>query len=158
MIIKALRDYIRTFECLETFNNAIRVNVNYLEENPDTYSIEEVPIEPIVKKYVNGDSIRQYAFIFTSREPYGADVLQNIDNSGFYEKFADEVEIKNDNGIFPLLDNGLEPLAIEVTSTGYAFAVTEDTAQYQIQLRLKYLKRKDDINCQLEKEKYRPTI
>lgn len=141
MIIKALRDYIRTFECLETFNNAIRVNVNYLEENPDTYSIEEVPIEPIVKKYVNGDSIRQYAFIFTSREPYGIDVLQNIDNSGFYEKFADEVEEKNNKDILPLLDNGLEPLEIKVTSTGYAFAVTENTAQYQINLRLKYFKK-----------------
>lgn len=141
MIIDALRNYIRNCPHLDTFNNAIKVNVNYLEGNPDTYSIEEVPINPIVRKYVNGDSIRQYAFIFTSREPYGADVFQNIDNSGFYEKFADWIENNNDKEIFPLLDNGLEPLAIEVTSTGYAFAVTEDTAQFQIQLRLKYLKR-----------------
>lgn len=143
MIIDALRNYIRNCPHLDTFNNAIKVNVNYLEGNPDTYSIEEVPINPIVRKYVNGDSIRQYAFIFTSRESYGIDVLQNIDNSGFYEKFADWIENNNDKGIFPLLDNGLEPLAIEVTSTGYAFAVTEDTAQFQIQLRLKYLKRKE---------------
>ena len=141
MIIKALRDYIRTCPHLDTFNNAIRVNVNYLEPEADTYSIEEVPIEPIVKKYVNGDSIRQYAFIFTSREPYGIDVLQNIDNSGFYEKFADWIENQNDKEILPLLDNGLEPLEIKVTSTGYAFAVTEDTAQFQIQLRLKYFKK-----------------
>lgn len=143
MIIKALRNYIRTCPHLDTFNNAIKVNVNYLEADTDTYSIEEVPISPIVKKYTNGYSIRQYAFIFTSREPYGADVFQNIDNSGFYEKFADWIENNNDKEIFPLLDNGLEPLAIEVTSTGYAFAVTEDTAQFQIQLRLKYLKRKE---------------
>lgn len=141
MIIDALRNYIRMCPHLDTFNNAIKVNVNYLEPNTDTYSIEEVPINPIVKKYVNGDSIRQYAFIFTSREPYGIDVLQNIDNSGFYEKFADWIEVQNDNEIFPLLDNGLEPLSIEVTSTGYAFAVTEDTAQFQIQLRLKYFKK-----------------
>lgn len=141
MIIKALRDYIRTCPHLDTFNNAIRVNVNYLEPEADTYSIEEVPIEPILKKYVNGDSIRQYAFIFTSREPYGIDVLQNIDNSGFYEKFADWIEKQNNNEIFPLLDNGLEALEIKVTSTGYAFAVTEDTAQFQIQLRLKYFKK-----------------
>ncbi|MCR1952874.1 chloramphenicol resistance protein [Clostridium sp. DSM 100503] len=142
MIIDALRNYIRNCPHLDTFNNAIKVNVNYLEGNPDTYSIEEVPINPIVRKYVNGDSIRQYAFIFTSREPYGIDVLQNIDNSGFYEKFADWIEEQNNKDIFPLLDNGLEPLSIEVTSTGYAFAVTEDTAQFQIQLRLKYLKKK----------------
>lgn len=141
MIIDSLRAYIRTCPHLETYNNAIKVNVNYLEPNVDTYSIEEIPIEPILKRYVNGDSIRQYAFIFTSREPYGIDVLQNIDNSGFYEKFADWIENQNDNEIFPLLDNGLEPLEIKVTSTGYAFAVTEDTAQFQIQLRLKYFKK-----------------
>lgn len=132
---------MRNLKCLDTFNNAIRVNVNYLEPYADTYSVEEVPIEPIVKQYVNGDSIRQYAFIFTSREPYGADVLTNIDNSGFYEKLADEIEKNNNNNIFPLLDNGLEALEIKVTSTGYAFAVTEDTAQFQIQLRLKYLRK-----------------
>lgn len=141
MIIESIRDYMRNLECLDTFNNAIRVNINYLEENTDTYSIEEVPVEPVVKKYINGDSIRQYAFIFTSREPYGADVLTNIDNSGFYEKLADEIERNNYNEIFPLLDDGLEPLEIKVTSTGYAFAVTEDTAQYQINLRLKYFKK-----------------
>lgn len=143
MIVDSLRNYIRSFSCLETFNNAIRVNVNYLDSNADTYSIEEVPTQPIVKKYVNGDTIRQYDFVFTSREPYGSDVLQNIDNSGFYEKFADEVESKNDNGILPVLENNLESLEIRVTTTGYAFAVTEDTAQFQIQLKLKYFKRKE---------------
>lgn len=145
MIIDGLRNYIRKCPHLGTFNNAIRVNVNYLEPHADNYSIEEIPIEPILKEYVNGDSIRQYAFIFTSREPYGADVLQNIDNSGFYEKFAEWVEQNSDDGIFPKLDNNLEPLEIKVTSTGYAFAVTEDTAQFQIQLRLKYFKKKGMI-------------
>ena len=141
MIIDSLRNYMRNLKCLDTFNNAIRVNVNYLESNTDTYSIEEVPVNPILKKYVNGDSIRQYAFIFTSREPYGIDVLTNIDNSGFYEKLADEIENNNNKGILPLLDKNLEALTIEVTSTGYAFAVTENTAQYQINLRLKYFKK-----------------
>lgn len=141
MIIDSLRNYMRKCPYLDTFNNAIKVNINYLEPNVDTYSIEEIPIEPIIKKYVNGDSVRQYAFIFTSREPYGADVLQNIDNSGFYEKFAEWIEENNNNNILPVLENNLEPLEIKVTSTGYAFAVTEDTAQFQIQLKLKYFKK-----------------
>ncbi|WP_346905962.1 chloramphenicol resistance protein [Clostridium sp.] len=142
MIIASLRKYIEKCPYLDTFNNAIRVNVNYLEPSPDTYSIEEIPIDPIVKKYVNGDTVRQYDFIFTSREPYGVDVMQNIDNSGFYEQFASWVEMQNDNEIFPILGNGLEPQEIKVTSTGYAFAVTESTAQFQIMLRLKYFKKK----------------
>ena len=138
MIIDSLRNYIRACPHLDTFNNAIRVNINYLAPDADTYSLEEIPIEPIVKKYVNGDSIRQYAFIFTSREPYGADVLQNIDNSGFYEKFAEWIE---NNDTLPVLDDDLEALEIKATSTGYAFAVTEDTAQFQISLKLKYFKK-----------------
>jgi len=141
VIIDSLRNYIRKCPYLDTFNNAIKVNVNYLEPNADTYSIEEISIEPIIKKYVNGDSVRQYAFIFTSREPYGADVLQNIDNSGFYEKFAEWIEENNNNNILPVLDDSLESLEIKVASTGYAFAVTEDTAQLQIQLKLKYFKK-----------------
>lgn len=141
MIIESIRNFIKELICLETFNNAIRVNVNYLEPNVDTYSIEEMPIEPILKKYIDGSSIRQYAFIFTSREPYSSDVIQNIDNSGFYEKFADEIETKNDNEEFPVLDDNLETLEIKITSTGYAFAVSEDSAQYQVNLRLKYFKR-----------------
>lgn len=146
MIIDSIRNYIMKCPYLDTFDNAIRVNVNYLDANVDNYSIEEVPIEPILKKYVNGDSVRQYAFIFTSREPYSADVLQNIDNSGFYEKFAGWIESNNHNGIFPLLENGLEPLEVKVKSTGYAFSNTENTAQFKIQLILKYFKRKGDIN------------
>ena len=145
MIIESIRDFIRNMDCLEMFNNAIKVNVNYLDSNIDAYSIEEMPIAPVLKTYVNGDSIRQYAFIFTSREPYGADVLQNIDNSGFYEKFADEIEAKNDNRVFPILASNLEVREIKVTSTGYAFAVSETTAQYQIQMRLKYYKKQGGI-------------
>ncbi len=49
MIIDSLRNYMRNLKCLDTFNNAIRVNVNYLEPNTDTYSIEEVPVNPIIK-------------------------------------------------------------------------------------------------------------
>lgn len=128
-------------KCLETFNNAIRVNVNYLEDNIDTYCIEEIPSEQIIKQYVNGDSVRQYSFLFSSREPYSVDVLQNVDNSGFYERFADEIEKNNDNAIFPMLEGELEALEIKVVSTGYLFAVTEDTARYQIQLKLKYFKK-----------------
>lgn len=141
MIIDSVKSYIRTCPHLDIFNNAIRVNINNLEPNADTYSIEEVPIEPISKKYINGYSIRQYAFIFTSREPYVADVIQNIYNSGFYEKFAEWIEANNDNEIFPTLNPGFEPLEIKVTSAGYAFAVTGDTAKFQIQFKLKYLKK-----------------
>ena len=72
MIIKALRDYISQCPYLYEFNKGI--NIDYLDNDSTTYSIEEVPCEPIIKQYINGDTKRQYDFIFASRESYGADV------------------------------------------------------------------------------------
>lgn len=138
MIIDGLRDYIRKCPCLEKFNNAVRVNVNYLADDTTTYTIEEVPTEPFISKYINGNSgKKQYNFVFASREPYSSDVLQNIDNSGFYEEFSNWIETNEE---LPVLGDNLEALSVQVLTSAYAISVTEDTARYQIQLKLKYLK------------------
>lgn len=141
MIIDGIRTYIRKCPNLKKLNGAIRVNVNYLDDDSTVYSIEEVPCEPIVKKYLNGDSVRQFQFILASREPYGPDVLQNINNSGFYEEFAEWIENENDIGNLPILNNNCEAMELKVLSPGYAFAVDEHKARYQIELRLKYYKK-----------------
>lgn len=136
-IIEAIRKYIGDLECMSTFTNAI--NVNFLAGEIENFSIEEVPCNPIVKRYLDGTAIRQFQFVFCSREPYGSEILQNIENSTFYEDFADEIENKNNEGILPLLANG-EPLKIEVISSAYTVSVTEDTSMYQINLSFKYRK------------------
>lgn len=138
MIINSLRNFIRECPYLQEFNGAIRVNVDYLGEESTVYSIEETPCEPIIKKYVDGSSKRQYQFVFTSRENYGADVLQNIDNCGFYEHFSTWLEEQNLIGNLPELENK-EALKIEATSTGYAFQTDIDKARYQIQCKLIYM-------------------
>ena len=136
-IIESVREYIQNLSCLSTFNNAI--NVNYLSDDDNSFSLEEVPCDPVLKKYIDGSSLRQYQFIFTSKEPYSEEILQNIDNSSFYEDFANEIESKNHNGDLPVLYN-LEARSIEVTSSPYCVRVTEDKAIYQINLNLKYYK------------------
>ena len=137
-IIEAIREYISNLDCMATFENAI--NVNYLSGENDSFSIEEVPCNPIIKKYLDGSTLRQYQFVFCSREPYGAEVLQQIENSTFYEDFANEIEEKNNNDILPTLDN-MEAMSLEITSNAYTVSVTEDTAMYQINLNLKYYKK-----------------
>lgn len=138
MIIDAIRNFIRQCPYLQEFNGAIKVNVDYLAGEPTAYSVEEVPTEPIIKKYVDGSTRRQYAFIFTSRESYGADVLQNISNSGFYEDFAKWLEESSINGNFPVLGENKESIRIESITTGYTFQTDENSARYQIQCRLIY--------------------
>ena len=134
-VIEAIRDYISNCPALETFN----VNINYLEDDFDSYSIEETPCDPIVKKYIDGSLKKQCQFVFTSKEPYSADVIGNIDNSNFYEEFSNWIETNNKEGIFPLLEEGLEPTQIKVISSPYVITTDEDKAIYQIQLNLIYL-------------------
>ena len=135
-IIEAIREYISDLDCMATFE----INVNYLDGENDSFSIEEVPCNPIIKKYIDGSTLRQYQFVFCGREPYGAEILQNIENSTFYEDFANEIEEKNNNDVLPTLE-GMEATSLEITSNAYTVSVTEDTAMYQINLNLKYYKK-----------------
>ena len=64
MIIDGLRTYIRKCPALRKYNKAVKVNVDYLEDKPTTYSIEEVPSDVVIQKYVDGSSKRQYVFVF----------------------------------------------------------------------------------------------
>lgn len=139
MIIKALRDYISQCPYLYEFNKGI--NIDYLDNDSTTYSIEEVPCEPIIKQYINGDTKRQYDFIFASRESYGADVFQNIENSGFYEDFSSWIEEESSKGNLPSLEGNRESLEIKVSTTGYAFQTDDNSARYQIQLKLIYFQK-----------------
>lgn len=137
MIIDSIRKFIRSCPHLQEFEGAIKVNVDYLGDESTVYSIDEVPCDPIIKKYINGDSIRQYEFIFASRESYGVDVLNNISNSGFYEDFANWIEEQNTISNLPKLENK-ECRTIECLTTGYAFQTDVDKARYQIQMRITY--------------------
>lgn len=139
-IIESVRNFIKTCPHLVEYCGAVRVNVDYLSNSPTTYSIEGVPVEPILKKYVNG-TVRQYVFIFCSRESYGEDVRTNIDNSGFYENFSNWLEKCTLDCNLPILDKGMEPWSIEAITSGYAFDTDADNAKYQIQVKLKYFKR-----------------
>ncbi|MEG0309148.1 MAG: chloramphenicol resistance protein [Clostridium sp.] len=137
MIIDSIRNYIRLCPYLSEF--AKGVNVDYLGKEATAYSIEAVSCKPIIKEYIGGSSKRQYQFIFASREQYGAEVLQNMNNCGFYENFARWLEVETLKGNLPILDSGKKSLKIEATSTGYAFQTDIDKARYQIQANLTYL-------------------
>lgn len=135
-IINALERYFIPCELLK--DGCLRVD--YLGERAVEYAIEVLPCDPIIKKYVSGESVRQYLFAFGSREYYSQERLQNIQNSAFYEKLADWVERKNNAGDLPELPEGMSAKSLEVLSTGHLFDGSMENARYQIQLRLTYYK------------------
>lgn len=135
-IIDALEKYFIRCELLK--DGALRVD--YLGEKPVEYTIEVLPCDPVVKRYLGGSTVRQYLFAFGSREFYSQERLQNIQNSAFYERLADWVETRSMSGILPELPDGMEAQQLEVVSSGYLFDGSMTNARYQIQLRLLYFK------------------
>lgn len=135
-IIDALEKYFIGCELLK--DGALRVD--YLGEKPVEYTIEVLPCDPVVKRYLGGSTVRQYLFAFGSREFYSQERLQNIQNSAFYELLADWVKTRSMSGILPELPDGMEAQQLEVVSSGYLFDGSMTNARYQIQLRLLYFK------------------
>ena len=58
--------------------------VDALGPDPVEYTIETGIFDPVIQRYVDGSSERQYQFQFGSREFYSMDRVQNIENSTFY--------------------------------------------------------------------------
>ena len=134
-MIEEIRNYFKTKITLaEEFDNIL---VDFLGEGATTYSIEPIPIEPILKPYSDGGSLNQYVFQFGSREFYDNSVAQNINNLGFYEKFQEEIETNNKNGVLPKI-KGIQ--SIECLNNGTIQDVQNGTAKYVIQMRITYEK------------------
>lgn len=135
-IIKGITDYF--VECPLLKDGVFRIDT--LGPDPVEYTIETGIFDPVIQPYVDGSSDRQYQFQFGSREFYSMDRIQNIENSTFYERFADWVEQNSIKGILPDMPDGMEAESLEVLSPGYIFDGAMKNARYQISLRLLYFK------------------
>ena len=133
-IIESVRDFIS--KCPLLADNRL-LNVDRLGSDIE-YTVDGEITEPILRRYTDGSTLRQFNFVFASREKYGADTLQNIANSGFYEDFADWIEAQSESGNLPKLSRFRIPQYIEVQSGGYVFDTDDSTARYQIQLKFVY--------------------
>ena len=134
-MIENIRDYFKENVTLaEEFDNIL---VDFLGENATSYSIEPIPVEPVLKPYTDGGSLNQYVFQFGSREFYDNSVAQNIENLEFYEKFQEEIETNNKNGVWPDI-KGIQ--SIECTTHGVLDGAESGTAKYVIQMRITYEK------------------
>lgn len=137
-VMECVRKWLREYPELKG-----RLDVDFLDENEDSYSLDTIPSTEIVKKYRDGSTIRQFQFVVASRRLYDQNIEQNLDNLDFFEKLTEWVENKMAVKDLPIMDNDRTALKIEVTSSAYPFVVSEDgKARYQIQMRLEYFKRR----------------
>lgn len=140
-IIESVKDFILTCPLLAELKS---LNIDFLPEDPDTYSIENIPAQEILKTYLDGSTERQFVFVFAARMFYSEEVRNNIENSGFYEKFAEWLEEQTEADNLPILTGGKTASKVEAMSSGYLYDIAGDlsNARYQIQCRLIYDKEK----------------
>ena len=122
-----------------------RLDVDFLDEDADTYSIDTIPCEEIIKRYRDGSQVKQFQFAVSSRRYYDQNITQNLGNLEFFEKLTEWVEKKAHKRELPEMDNNRTAQKIVVTSTAYPFVVSEDgKARYQMQMRLEYFNKRSD--------------
>ena len=133
-MISKIRQYFFDLGIIDENSN---INVDFLSNEPIEYVIEPIPIEPILRQYADGSSLRQFVFQFGSREYFGADVIQNMRNTEFYEDFSELIEDNNRKGVLPKI-NGIQ--SIECLNNGTINEDNTDNAKYVIQMRITYYK------------------
>lgn len=113
------------------------MNIDHLSEDM-SYSIDPLPCDPIIQKYVDGGAKKQFQFAFTSKEEYDEDARINIENSGFYQEFDEWLESQSMQGILPILDGKKYAYELETLNSGYLYDAQGQYAQYRIECRLLY--------------------
>lgn len=120
-----------------------KLNVDFLPPEAAAYSVDVVPVNPVIKRYMDGATQRQFLFVLASRTYYGDMIRQQLNNLGFFEKFSDWLETQNRAKNYPDLGDNRTVRKLEVTTSGYVFAPETNTARYQIQCRLEYFQKGD---------------
>ena len=129
--MELIKEYIETCPLLENG----KINVDYLKDKPQNYSIDKTPSNPIYKDYRDGSCLKQIIFDFTVQAPLSTKSIDNLANSKFCDDFMIWIEKENRKGNQPKI-RGVQ--WIKCTSPGYILGKTETTAIYIIQMQVVY--------------------
>lgn len=132
-MINAVKEYIQTCPFLKDY----RVNVDFHGEGM-SYSIDPLPCDPVLRRYMDGGMKKQFQFALSSQEVYDEDARVNIANSMFYMMFEDWIEECNYKRELPELPGKKSATGIEVMNSGFIYDANKVMAKYQIECRLLY--------------------
>lgn len=137
-IAQALWKWLRQCPAL---TQGVKVGVDYLSDKAQEYAIYAVPSTIRTTENVLGEvspaARQQQTFYFASKEPYGADARQTMQNQHFYEAVIAWIWEQNRLRNLPSIPGG-SVISLVPTLTPMIADASADTARYQIQLQLTY--------------------
>lgn len=114
--------------------NKGKVNLDYIKEKPQSYSIDEIPVEPVLNEFRDGGRRLQIQFDFSIQANFS--VLENIKNSKFCDDFMKWIYEQDNKGNLPKI-NGID--WIKCLGRGTIERTTETTAIYVIPMQVAYI-------------------
>lgn len=126
-LIKVLDDLLKS--------NSYMLNVDFLDTDEEYYSINRIPTEPQVNHWIVGVNTHQEIYEFFSKKNYSADVLENLNNIGFFEKLEKKIFENNQNKILPEI-NGIK--SIECLTCGALESTTPNESTFSLQIKIEY--------------------
>ena len=134
--IEALGTYLEKIVA-ELNENYSEINADFLGLEVDNYSLDKIPTQSSVEKWIIGPTKRRDVFMFRCRTPYSSDRIKNLENVGFFEKFESIINENNDKGVLPEIE-GIEKIECLDTGTMNNVDPSVKTAIFTIQIGITY--------------------
>lgn len=142
--IGKLREYlIGIINILTT--DEFSMNADMLDNEPDSYSVDKVPMSTRVFKDINGNITRREEYLFRSRRDYSQYVINNLENIGFFERLEYAINSNNRKGILPNIEN---ISSIECITCGALNYAETNTAEFQCRIQIEYEEAYEEDNSQ----------
>lgn len=138
--ISKLRTYLFSIIDTLTTDKSYQINANMLDNDINNYSLDKIPTSSTIEKWIDGTEICRDVFSFRSRKAYSQDTINNLSNIGFFEIFESIINSNNKKGVLPDIE-GIE--SIECLNSGTMTNANTNTAEFDIQIQLKYRKIKN---------------
>jgi hypothetical protein len=133
--IEYVRDLLVTYPGITSDG----VHIDFIGMTPMQYSIRAEPTGQVIKKYLNGDTMRRFSFALEGI----CDTISDADraqNNALFERLALWLERKTRARQLPDMGSGAKAMSIEATGGVYMARQDEDgdAAVYMMQIELNY--------------------
>ena len=135
MIIDNVREYMLSCPML----SGKKININCLGTKLRSFSIDNVAADNVIKKYCDGEMLKQAVFTLGVRDRYDEALGENLYVINLLEDIEDWIYKQNIIKNLPDLGGSkLITRSIEVTKSGYLHDTAMSSGRWQLEFRIVY--------------------
>lgn len=113
------------------------MNVNFLSNEVDNYSITKMPMKSVIETSITGERVCKDVYQFSGKFTYGSEVAENLNNIGFWEEFEEKIYSNNEKGVLPEIEKVIE---IKCLNCGSLRVANTQDCEMTIQIEIDYKK------------------